>query len=189
MKQKPIIHKNEIIAQSKLFQIEQVHLEFSNGEKRIYERLRGKRKKGAVMIIPFLDNETILLIREYAVGSERYELGFPKGLIEDNETPEQAANRELMEETGYGAHELTEIFELSTAPGYLGSRMSTVFAKNLFEKRLPADEPEDIEVVPWKISRLTELLDQKDFSESRCIAALYFIEKIHCQNQHCSSNA
>lgn len=179
MKRKPIIHKHEIVAQSKLFSIEEVHLEFSNGEERIYERLRGKRKMGAVMIVPFLDDETILLIREYAVGTERYELGFPKGLIEPNESPEQAGNRELMEEVGYGANEIKEVFQLSTAPGYMGSKMITVFAKGLYEKRLPADEPEPIEVVPWKLSELHSLLNEPDFNEARCIAALYLIMQHH----------
>ena len=50
-----------------------------------------------------LDDDTVLLMREYAAGVHRYELGLLKGRMDAGETPEQAANRELKEETGYGA--------------------------------------------------------------------------------------
>lgn len=171
----PIIHQAKTIAQSRLFKIEEVDLEFSNGEKRVYERLRGQRKHGAVMIIPFLDEETLILVREYAVGTERYELGFPKGLIEPNETPCDAANRELQEEAGFGADSLVEIKPLTTAPGYMGSQMKCVIAKDLYESKLPADEPEPLEVVTWKLSHIKSLIERDDFTEARCLAALFLV--------------
>ena len=52
----------------------------------------------------------MLLVREYAAGVHRYELGLVKGRIDAGESPVEAANRELMEEAGYGARKpwLTE---------------------------------------------------------------------------------
>ncbi|MGB1298505.1 MAG: ADP compounds hydrolase NudE, partial [Psychrobium sp.] len=64
-------------AQSRLFTIEQVSLRFSNGVEREYERMKSSGR-GAVMVIPFFDEKTLLLIKEYACGTHRYELGFPK---------------------------------------------------------------------------------------------------------------
>ena len=70
-------------------------LEFSNGVRRVYERMRPTARE-AVMIVPIVDDH-IILIREYAVGTESYELGFSKGLIDPGETAMEAANRELKE--------------------------------------------------------------------------------------------
>jgi ADP-ribose diphosphatase len=51
-----------------------------------------------VIVVPMLDAQTALLVREYAAGMHRYELGLVKGRIDAGETPEQAADRELKEE-------------------------------------------------------------------------------------------
>lgn len=78
--QKPTILKVETVAQSRLFKVESVDLEFSNGVRRVYERMRPSTRE-AVMIVPIVDDH-LILIREYAVGTESYELGFSKGLID-----------------------------------------------------------------------------------------------------------
>ena len=173
----PNITGRRIIANSKLFTVEQLDLEFSNGEKRIYERLLAG-KNGAVLVVPILDDDTFLLIREYAAGFERYELGFPKGLVEDGETAEKASNRELQEETGYGAGSLKKIRTISLAPGYLSHQMDLVLAQDLYPSRLQGDEPEKIEIVPWKFSEIDQLLIREDFTEARSIAALYLVKEL-----------
>lgn len=177
MPKKPKILKERLVAESQLFQIEQVDLRFSNGELRCFERIRGRRP-GAVLIIPVLDDETLLLVREYAVGSNRYELGFPKGLLEDGENPEDAANREMMEEIGYGANDIRAIKTMSTAPGYMVSHITVILARDLYQKALPGDEPEDLEVVPWRITDCDELLNHEEFSEARSIAAFLLAREV-----------
>lgn len=176
MPDKPDIIKTRKVAQSELFQIEQIDLKFSNGELRCFERISGKRP-GAVMIIPVLDEQTILLVREYCVGTDNYQLGFPKGLLELGENPIDAANRELMEEVGYGAHNLQLLKRMNTAPGYMQGQIQIVLAEALYPKKLPGDEPEEIEVVPWKVDNFDALLARDDFSEARSIAALYMIKE------------
>ena len=66
--------------------MERLDLEFGNGERRRYERLHG-RGHGAVIVVPMLDDDTVLLVREYAAGVHRYELGLVKGRIDAGETP------------------------------------------------------------------------------------------------------
>ena len=154
------------------YRMERLDLEFSNGERRRYERLHG-RGYGAVAVVPMLDDETVLLVREYAAGVHRYELGLVKGRIDAGETPEQAADRELMEEAGYGARELTVLRSLSLAPVYMSHQTHLVLARGLYPKRLPGDEPEELEVVPWKLADIGQLTLREDFSEGRSIAALF----------------
>lgn len=172
----PLIRNKKVIARSKLFCVEQLDLQFSNGEERQYERLVAGGH-GAVLVIPILDEDTFLLIREYAAGFERYELAFPKGLVEADESSQLAANRELQEETGYGAKELQVLTNISLAPGYLSHKMDLVLAQDLYLSRLEGDEPEPIEVVEWKFSEIDALLAREDFTEARSIAALFLAKK------------
>ena len=95
----PIIHATRDVNDSHFLQVEQVDLEFSNGVRRTYERLKGSGL-GAVIIVPMLDDDTVLLVREYGAGVGRYELGLPKGRLDQDETAEQGAERELKEEIG-----------------------------------------------------------------------------------------
>ncbi|ABV38948.1 NUDIX hydrolase [Shewanella sediminis HAW-EB3] len=173
---KPEILGAEIVAQSRLFKIEQVHLKFSNQVERQYERMKGNNR-GAVMVVPVLNSETLLLGREYAAGTHSYELGFPKGLIDPGEEAHEAANRELQEEIGYGAAKLTHLMELSLAPGYFASKMQIFIAEELFESQLEGDEPEPIELIHWPLDRWQSLLDLEDFSESRSVSALFLAQK------------
>jgi ADP-ribose diphosphatase len=124
-----------------------------------------------------LDNDTVLMIREYAVGVERYELTLPKGIIENAELPVDAANREIMEEVGYASRSLEYLTSFTLAPGYLGSTTHVVLAQDLYPQRCEGDEPEEIEVVPWSLSRLDELLQDNTCSEARTIAALYMVRE------------
>jgi ADP-ribose diphosphatase len=172
MRDKPEILKTETIAKTRIFRIEQVDLRFSNGNEVQYERVRGSAH-GSVLIVPMLDNDTVLMIREYAVGVERYELTLPKGIIEKAESPTDAANREIMEEVGYASRSLEHLTSFTLAPGYLGSTTHVVLAQDLYPRRCEGDEPEEIEVVPWSLSRLGELLQESTCSEARTIAALY----------------
>ncbi len=165
-----IIAKN-IVAKSKLFSIEALDLRFSNGEQRTYERMKPSGRN-AVMIVPVTEQGDLLLVREYCAGTERYELGFPKGLIDPGEKPEQAANRELKEEVGVGANNLTLLKEVVLAPSYFSSKMTLFVAQDLYSEKLEGDEPEPLEVIRWPLAQAEELLTHLDFSEARSITAL-----------------
>ena len=165
------------------YRMERLDLEFSNGERRRYERLHG-RGHGAVAVVPMLDAETVLLVREYAAGVHRYELGLVKGRIDAGETPEQAANRELMEEAGYGARDVRVLRSLTLAPTYMSHQTHLVLARDLYPQRLAGDEPEELEVVPWKLADLGQLILREEFSEGRSIAALFLVREWLGQQAH-----
>lgn len=172
---KPKILSIQDVAHSKLFSIQSVDLEFSNGEKRIYERMRpGKRE--AVLIVPII-NDSVILIREYAVGIEDYELGFPKGAIDPGETPIEAAQRELKEEIGFGANQIKQVAKLTMSPSYFSSKMNILIADDLYNEKLEGDEPEPLQQVRWPIARMMELLEHPDFNEARNISALFYLER------------
>lgn len=172
---KPAVRARRTVARSRLFHVEEMDIEFSNGIRTCYERLIGGN--GAVVIAPMLDPETILLIREYAAGTDRYELGLPKGKIEAGEDILGAADREIMEEVGYGSRRLTCLGALTLAPGYMAHTSYLVLAEDLYQHRVPGDEPEEIEVFPWSIRDLGRLLEREDLSEARSIAGLFMVRE------------
>ncbi|MCC6302303.1 MAG: ADP compounds hydrolase NudE [Gammaproteobacteria bacterium] len=177
MREKPRIISRSTVATTRIFRIEQLDLRFSNGVCVSYERLQSG-PDGAVLVIPMVDDDTVLLIREYAAGMHRYELALPKGRIEAGEDLLAAANRELMEEVGHGARRLRHLSSMTIAPGYIGHVTHLVLAQDLYEQRVEGDEPEEIEVVPWRLSRLGELLEREDCTEARSIAALFMAREL-----------
>jgi ADP-ribose diphosphatase len=171
-KQLPLIHARRDRTDKKMYQVEQLDLEFSNGQRRQYYRMK-THGLGAVIIVPMLDDRTVLLAREYAAGLHHYELGLPKGRLEQDESILDAAQREMKEEIGYGARHLQELTQLSLAPGYMTHITHIVLARDLYPEKLEGDEPEELDVVPWPIDDLHTLVARPDCTEGRTIAALY----------------
>jgi ADP-ribose diphosphatase len=172
MRKPPIIHATRDVHGSSFLHVEQLDLEFSNGERRTYERLKGSGA-GAVIIVPMQDDETVLLVREYGAGVGRYELSLPKVRLDHGETAVEGADRELKEEVGFGARKLTPLHSLSLSPSYMTHMAHVVLAQDLYPERLQGDEPEELEVVPWKMSELHRLVERADVTEGRSIAALF----------------
>jgi ADP-ribose diphosphatase len=172
MSKLPKIHHRERVDPGRRFKVERLELEFSNGKRRRYTRLH-THGLGAVIVVAMRDADTILLVKEYAVGLHHYELGLVKGRLEANETVLEGAQRELREEIGYAARDLVELTSLSLAPGYMTHVTHVVLARDLYPAKLAGDEPEELEIVPWKLSDLHALIERPDCTEGRSIAALY----------------
>ena len=167
----PEILQARTVGESRLFQIEELKLRFSNGVERTYERLP-KRGRPAVIVVAVNEQDELLLIREYAAGFHERQLSLPKGAAEAGETLLESANRELQEEVGFGARRCVWLKELTLAPGHMGFTIHVVLATDLYPQRLPGDEPEPIEVVRWPLAQLDELFVSDEFCEARAIAAL-----------------
>jgi ADP-ribose diphosphatase len=123
-----------------------------------------------------IDDDQVILVSEYAAGFDRYELGCPKGIIEQDEDPLVAANREIQEEIGFAARDLKILHKVTLAPGYLGSQTYIVIARDLYPSHLPGDEPEAIETVNWSLNNLDALFAREDFTEARSMLALLMVK-------------
>jgi len=177
MAEKPEILDKKIVTKSRLFQIEEVHLRFSNGEERRFERFGGVRGDG-VMVVPLLDNDTVILVREYGVGLETYYLSLPTGAVDPDESFIEAADRELKEEIGYGAKRYKELNKLANSPAYSMRQLRLLVAQDLYEEKLHGDEPEELEVLTWRLSEIGKLLNHPDFVDTKSIAALYIVREM-----------
>ena len=173
LKDKPQILNVRTAARSQHFHIEAVELRFSNGNECVFERLAGTPTASTVVIVAVPRPGTVLLVREYAVGLDRYELSLPMGRMEPGETVLETANRELSEETGYRASQLERLHTLSLAPGILGYQAEIVLARNLEPAVLEGDEVEVPEVLEWPLRKLEEIVATGEITEARTLAALF----------------
>lgn len=167
-----ILTKNRTV-KSRIFTVEAMDIEFENGVTVEYERLISSRH-GAVLLIPVLDDQ-LVLIREYAAGVERYELGFPKGKVDEGESWLEAAIRESQEEIGFLPQKVELMDSLSLAAGYMTHHTHIVLAEDLVPQVAEGDEPEPLEIVHWPIADWKNLLAHPEFSEGRAYAALMLL--------------
>lgn len=174
MSTKPQIRATRTVAESRLFTIDEVDLRFRDGTDACFETIR-PRAQGAVMVVSVNDERKVLLVREYGAGVDRYEVQLPKGRMESGENVLNAANRELREECGVAAEELTEVRAVTLAPGYMGFTTHIVLARGLYEAPLAGDEPETLEVIEWPLDGLDRLLSHPECTEARTLAALYMV--------------
>ena len=177
MLKKPQIIKAREVAKTAIFRIEELSLRFSNGAERTYERLGTfNSPRQTVMVVPVTEKKQFVLIEEYSVGTESYELGFPKGKIDPGETLHEGAGRELMEEAGFGAKNLEPIMQFSLSPQYMCHKMHVMLAQDLYEASLPGDEPEPLTVHIMNFAEIIALIAEGRLLDVRTIAALYLIQ-------------
>jgi len=124
-----------------------------------------------------LDADTMLLIREFGGGVGRYELGFPKGKIDEGETWLEASIRESQEEIGQRPQQVKLLDSVTLAAGYMSHCTHIVLATGLTPQQAEGDEPEPLEIVPWKVRDWPALIAHPDFSEGRAYAALMLLLK------------
>ncbi|WP_373818842.1 ADP compounds hydrolase NudE [Glaesserella sp.] len=170
----PEILSISTIAKTRIFEVQSVDLRFSNGEQRTYERLTPQRRS-SVMVIPIHHNQ-LIFVKEYAVGSERYELTFPKGIVDAGEQPVESANRELQEEIGFAARCIEPLRSLYSGPSHMYGLMHIFVAQDLYPSQLEGDEPEPLEIVYYPLDKIDELLSDPNFAESRNLSALFLLK-------------
>ena len=129
--------------------------------------------KGSVVIVPFTDRGSVLLVRQWrhAVGKELLEA--PAGTRDvDGETPEQTALRELQEETGHIAGKLEPLPGFWVGPGWCNEYMYAFRATQLRPQRLPQDDDEEIHLSEVPTGKIVELIRNHEIEDAKSIAAL-----------------
>lgn len=127
---------------------------------------------GGVCVLALDSQERALLVNQFRYPYEKVLWELPAGKLEYGEDPEQAAIRELKEETGATAGEFCSLGELYPSPGYCGEIIRMYFARQLTfgETHLDADEFLNMERVPF--DQLTRRVLSGEIRDAKTIAAV-----------------
>jgi ADP-ribose pyrophosphatase len=158
--------KDEVVFATPWFQIVAKNVEGNTGPH------YSLRTKDYVSVVAVTEDGRLLLVRQFRPAVGRMTLELPSGHVEPGETPEQAARKELLEETGYRADTFTLLGNLSPDTGRLGNRMWCFFARGATRDSQTAFDPEPgIEPVLFAGS-LPDLLAEPEFDSALNSAAL-----------------
>jgi len=104
------------------------------------------------------DASEVVLVRQYRHGMKGVSLELPAGVIEPHETPEEAARRELAEETGYESDDWVSIQSVSTEPARHTTRAHFFLARGARLTKQPTpEETEILELVRVPLGELSRL--------------------------------
>ncbi|MBF0276861.1 MAG: NUDIX hydrolase [SAR324 cluster bacterium] len=152
----------------------------ASGSTRLWECVHRKNRSDAVIIIPYLvPSGKYILIKQFRPPVNAYILEFPAGLIDAGETPEQAAVRELKEETGYLGKVCHTTPRLFTSPGMLSEACYFSFLEvdELLESNqnpLSNPDPEEfIEVFSLATEDIADFIENEKSSGTAIDIKLY----------------
>lgn len=133
---------------------------------------------GAVVIIPFRDENTIIMERQfrYPVGKVFYEL--PAGKIDPGEDYLTTGQRELLEETGYSAARWELLTTIHPAVGYSNEKMALYAAYELTQNEIHRDHDEFLEIVEISLTAAMHLLREGEITDAKTMVGLFWAEKL-----------
>ncbi len=154
------------------FNLEEVEL--PSGKRVTLELLR---HPGAAAVVPFMDDDRILLLRQYryAAGGTIWEI--PAGKIDPGEDAETCAARELEEETGYRAGRIERTGVILTSPGFTDERIHLFCAYDLERGRLCHESAEQIEIHELSFSEALDMIERGEIIDAKSIVALYHVAR------------
>ena len=134
---------------------------------------------GAVAIIPIIE-DSVIFVRQYRHAVKEIILEWPAGLIDENESREMAANRELREETGYRANKLTYLKSFYSTPGFTNEAIDLFLGENLEISPQIADDTQEIDCVKVPITVALSEKFMNTISDAKTLIGLYAL-KSHTQ--------
>jgi ADP-ribose pyrophosphatase len=133
---------------------------------------------GAAAIVPLTENREVVLVRQYRYAIAKNLLEVPAGTLEQGETPEECARRELEEETGYKSKDLRKIMEFFSVPGYSTEKIHVYLAKGLIKSEMCTEEDERIELDIIPIQNALEKVRSGEIQDAKSISALYRVAEL-----------
>lgn len=158
------------IYRGKIFDVYQDQVELPNGRS---TQLDVVEHEPAVTILPVDADGQVWLIQQYRYPVNEMLLELPAGVMENGESAEICAARELREEIGMAAEELTALGGFYLAPGYSSEYLYVFLARGLTPDSLPQDEDEFIQVEKVGVEEMREMIRLGKIRDAKTIAAVY----------------
>jgi ADP-ribose pyrophosphatase len=162
------LHSN-IIYEGRAFNLSRDTVRLPDGRETIYEVVQ---HSGAVTLVPVDDHGRIWFVRQYRSGVRGPLLELPAGTLEPGEEPQACAAREVREEIGQAAKNLTKIGSIFLAPGYSTEYMHFYLATNLYAAALAADDDEFLETEAIAVPEVFRMVGRNELNDGKTLAGL-----------------
>ena len=146
-----------------------------NGNKSTREWIK---HPGAVCCIPILPDGKIGLIKQYRYAVKEQMIEIPAGKLDQNETPERCAIRELEEEIGYKADKITFLTNIHPAIGFTDEKMWLYLAENLVKSEQNLDSDEFLVLFPTKLEEAVEMVWRGEITDVKTIIGILWAQRI-----------
>lgn len=133
---------------------------------------------GASVVIPYLNDKRVLLIRQFRYPVNRVMIELPAGKIDPDESPENTIKRELEEETGYSSNNIIKLCMIHTCVGYSDELLHLFWAYDLKPCINKPDYDEKIELLPMNINDAMEMIYSGKLTDAKSIIGLFWADKI-----------
>lgn len=133
---------------------------------------------GAAVIIPYLGDRKILLVRQFRYPVGRVMIELPAGKTDSGENAVETIRRELTEETGYRSDHFVEIGTIHTCVGYSDELLHLFWADDLLPGETRPDPDEKIELLPMTIDAAMEEVYSGRITDAKTLIGLFWAEKI-----------
>lgn len=130
------------------------------------------RHRGSVAALPVLDDDRVVLVRQYRYAVDERVWEIPAGRLDPGETPAEGARRELREEVGFRASALEALAEFYTTPGFCDERLYLFRASGLREGRPRPEEDERIETGTFTLEEARAMIRRGEVRDSKTLLAL-----------------
>ncbi|MHC5114740.1 MAG: NUDIX hydrolase [Planctomycetota bacterium] len=127
---------------------------------------------GAVVIVPVLDDDRVVLIRNHRIAVDETLWELPAGTMEPGEVPAVTAARELAEETGYEAARISPLAEFYTSPGFCDELLHVFVAEDLSFVGQKLEAGETIEAHPLPRGEVLEMIADGRIRDAKTIAGV-----------------
>lgn len=127
---------------------------------------------GGVGILPITDDGRVILVRQYRTAVGRRIVEIPAGTRESGEEPIETARRELIEETGYRAKNLSLIASFWSSPGFLSEKINLVLATGLTAGESSLEDGEDLSVFSVDSKEIRRMIHAGEIEDGKTLVAL-----------------
>ncbi|MCX5749376.1 MAG: NUDIX hydrolase [Candidatus Saganbacteria bacterium] len=164
--------KTRLIHRAKIFDVVKKRVKLPNGN---CPELVIIEHPGAVLVVPFLNDNEIVMIRQYRPAVERFIWELPAGTLEKGESPVKCAKRELIEEIGYCAKKIVHLYNIIPAPGYSSEILKYYAAFGLKKVKKQSQNDEVIREEIFNKKQIRKMFESGKIVDSKTITALAIV--------------
>jgi len=160
--------KSDVVFEGKILKVRVDKVKLPNGKKSVREVVE---HPGAVVVIPMIKDK-VIMVKQYRYPIDKILIELPAGKLDDGESPEECAQRELEEETGYKAKKMIYLGKIYTSPGFSNEIIYIFLAEDMEKGERKTDEDELLNVVEKNFEDVVKECLNGEIEDAKTVAAV-----------------